>query len=233
MTRWLALCFVVCVIATATRSSVAFGASGPSPVLGLAFDLFSPIMSKRKDALKALAKRGKRDAVAALILALRYQGLEQHEIHTTLKTITGAKTNGSWHAWMIWQEQNADVKAFDGFESLISAVLTRHDANFARFFYRGMPHEIRLGEIAWGGVVLDGIPSLDNPQLTAAKDATYLNDDDLVFGVAINGDVRAYPLRIMNWHEMFNDVIGGVPVALAYCTLCGSGILFETTVKDR
>ena len=57
--------------------------------------------------------------------------------------------------------------------------------------------------------------------------------DDLVFGVAINGDARAYPLRIMGWHEMFNEVIGGVPVALAYCTLCGSGILFETKVSGR
>ena len=64
-----------------------------------------------------------------------------------------------------------------------------------------------------------------------ARRAGYLREDDLVFGVSINGDIRAYPLRIMGWHEMFNEVIGGVPVALAYCTLCGSGILFETEVQ--
>jgi hypothetical protein len=51
--------------------------------------------------------------------------------------------------------------------------------------------------------------------------------------VEINGDARAYPLRIMGWHEMFNETIGGVPVALAYCTLCGAGILFETKVEGR
>ncbi len=84
-----------------------------------------------------------------------------------------------------------------------------------------------------GGVVKDGIPSLDNPVLVPAQSASYLEDDDLVFGVAINNDVRAYPLRILDWHEMFNDVIGGVPVSLAYCTLCGSGILFETRVEGR
>jgi hypothetical protein len=66
-----------------------------------------------------------------------------------------------------------------------------------------------------------------------AGEAHYLDADELVFGVAINGDVRAYPLRIMDWHEMFNDVIGGVPVALAYCTLCASGILYETSVLGR
>ena len=93
--------------------------------------------------------------------------------------------------------------------------------------------KIRLEEITWGGVQVDGIPSLDNPRLIKARAADYLLDDDLVFGVEINGDARAYPLRIMGWHEMFNDVIGGVPVALAYCTLCGAGILFETQVDGR
>jgi hypothetical protein len=54
-----------------------------------------------------------------------------------------------------------------------------------------------------------------------------------VFGVVINGDARAYPQRIMDWHEMANDVVGGVPVALAYCTLCGAAILFETLPPGR
>ncbi len=93
--------------------------------------------------------------------------------------------------------------------------------------------KIRLEEITWGGVAVDGIPSLDHPKLIAAAAADYLRGDDLVFGVEIDGDARAYPLRIMGWHEMFNEVIGGVPVALAYCTLCGSGILFETRVEGR
>ncbi len=93
--------------------------------------------------------------------------------------------------------------------------------------------KIRFEEITWGGVRKDGIPSLDNPTLLSPEEADYLVGSDFVFGVAINGDVRAYPLRIMGWHEMFNDVIGGVPLALAYCTLCGSGILFETQVEGR
>jgi hypothetical protein len=70
-------------------------------------------------------------------------------------------------------------------------------------------HEIRLEEITWGGVIKDGIPALTNPRLISASAASYLRADDLVFGIAINGDVRAYPLRIMDWHEMFNEVIGG------------------------
>jgi hypothetical protein len=75
--------------------------------------------------------------------------------------------------------------------------------------------------------------SAPHPPLIPATATDNMRGDDLVFGVAINGDARAYPLRIMSWHEMFNETIGGVPLALAYCTLCGSGILFETKVAGR
>jgi hypothetical protein len=57
--------------------------------------------------------------------------------------------------------------------------------------------------------------------------------DDPVIGVAINGDVRAYPRRIIDWHEMVNDVVGGVPVSLAYCTLCGSAVLYDGRLEGR
>ena len=107
------------------------------------------------------------------------------------------------------------------------------DPNFRLFLQPGVAHEIRLEEITWGGVVKDGIPALINPTHITPAEATYITDDELVFGVAINGDVRAYPLRVMDWHEMFNDVVGGVPLALAYCTLCASGILFETQLEGR
>jgi len=116
-------------------------------------------------------------------------------------------------------------------------ILQRIDPNFIRFLKAARTKQshmkIRLEEITWGGVIVDGIPSLDNPKMIAANNADYIKDSDLVFGIEINGDARAYPLRIMGWHEMFNDTIGGVSVALAYCTLCGSGILYETQVEGR
>jgi hypothetical protein len=66
-----------------------------------------------------------------------------------------------------------------------------------------------------------------------AEEADYLDARDLVFGVALNGEARAYPLRLLDWHEMVNDVVGGQPVSLAYCTLCRSGILFDTRAGER
>jgi hypothetical protein len=70
-----------------------------------------------------------------------------------------------------------------------------------------VPHEIRPEEIVWGGVAVDGIPALDNPTMSAVTEASYLNPDDRVFGVEIGSDARAYPLRIVNWREMVNDVV--------------------------
>ena len=75
---------------------------------------------------------------------------------------------------------------------------------------------IDVTELLWGGVRPDGIPDLQNAPTVAAGEADYLDADERVFGVSINGEHRAYPLRIMNPHEMANDTLGGEPIALAY-----------------
>ena len=72
-----------------------------------------------------------------------------------------------------------------------------------------------MEEAVWGGVPKDGIPDLVNPPSISGQDAGYLNPTDRVFGVSINGEHRAYPLRILNPHEMANDTLGGVPIVLA------------------
>ena len=82
---------------------------------------------------------------------------------------------------------------------------------------RVMPEPtIKLEEVVWGGVGKDGIPDLTNAPVLPATEAGYLAPDDRVFGVSLNSEHRAYPLRILNPHEMANDVLGGVHFALAY-----------------
>ena len=182
------------------------------------------------EALQALVDRGDPDVAAAMIMALRYSPLPGAEISAALREITGEEERDGWFDWMLWQQANPEIIPHPSYEQVKTDVLTRIDPGFRRFVLPGRDRGIRLEEIVWGGVRVDGIPALINPALIDPDEADYLEPDDLVFGVKINSDARAYPLRIMDWHEMFNDVIGGVPVALAYCTLCGSGILFETTV---
>jgi hypothetical protein len=192
--------------------------------------------TSRLDALGRLAARGEPDVAATLILAMRYRRDVTLETPFAFQAVTGSDA-GTWFDAVLWQQAHPEIAPHPSHRPLKLKLLERLDPNFLRFLGgdRGRPEnlDIRLEEIVWGGVRVDGIPSLDNPKMIPAAEADWLRDDDLVFGVAIAGDVRAYPLRIMGWHEMLNDVVGGVPVALAYCTLCGAGILFETRVEGH
>ena len=168
-------------------------------------------------------------AVAPLIQLLFWTD-EPAPIVAALEALTGAKNGEKFFDWMVWQQDHPEIRPYAGYSALIIELLAGLDINFNRFLRPEVPSEIRIEEIVWGGVKVNGIPPLDNPRMIAAEEAGYLNPDDRVFGVELNGDARAYPLRIMNWHEMANDVVGGVPVSLAYCTLCGAGVLFDGRV---
>lgn len=188
-------------------------------------------------AVQMLLDRGKADIVSSLIFAMRYRR-DNQVIPDAIFKLTGARVTG-WQTAMLWQEAHPDYKSHPTYRELKLDIFKRIDPEFMRFLGgdRSAPEnlKIRLEEIVWGGVKVEDLPPLDNPKMVSAETAArdYLLPGDLVFGVSINGDSRAYPLRIMGWHEMFNETIGGVPVALAYCTLCGAGILFETKVEGR
>ena len=187
----------------------------------------------RRIAIHWLADKGGSKAVPALIRALRFETAEAPEIVAALEKVTGAKPGDDWKSWMLWLQQHPEITPHKDYDRFLSAFFAALDPKFVSLIYPSVPHTIRLEEIVWGGVKKDAIPPLDDPALIPASDADYLTPEELVFGIEINGDARAYPLRIMDWHEMLNDVVGGVSVSLAYCTLCGSGILFETALDGR
>ena len=86
-------------------------------------------------------------------------------------------------------------------------------------------------EVLDGGPGKDGIPSVDNPVFDIATDITYLNDNDLVVGVVYNGVAKAYPHRILDWHEIVNDDLSGFNYALTYCPLTGTGIAWNRDIN--
>ena len=131
----------------------------------------------------------------------------------------------NWFKWL-WSKPATYGPEYFEFKALLHEFI---DPRFGAYFsQRQKRSTIRLDEVIWGGVIQDGIPPLRSPKMTDAIEATYLRDSDVVFGIEINGDVRAYPKRILAWHEMFTDTVGGMPVAGVYCTLCGTVILYET-----
>lgn len=231
LSRTLVLLFLMTGLAAETKAATL----SDEAVSAYSRQVFFGFPDLRLEALEKLEARGLPDIAATLILAMRFLNSDV-KISETFQSVTGSNAT-NWYNAMLWQEAHPEITPHPSYITIKTEVLKRIDPQFLRFISEehSAPEnmKIRLEEITWGGVGVDGIPSLDNPSLIVAEQADYLLDDDLVFGVSINGDNRAYPLRIMGWHEMFNDIIGGVPVALAYCTLCGSGILFETKVTGQ
>lgn len=85
-------------------------------------------------------------------------------------------------------------------------------------------------EILWGGVPRDGIPAIHNPTFVEAAEADFLSDNDRVLGLTRNGITKAYPIRIMDRHEIVNDQFGHEPIAVTYCPLCFSGMAFKSMI---
>lgn len=94
--------------------------------------------------------------------------------------------------------------------------------------------DIPIDQVLDGGPGKDGIPSVDQPVFVSAKAMEYLlEEDDLVIGVEINGEVRAYPHKILDHHEVVNDVIQGVPISVNYCPLTGTGMAWGREFQDE
>ena len=145
-----------------------------------------------------------------------------------LKESTGQDFGTDINEWYRWLWNEPEIKV-DGYADLKAKLYEKIDPKFGRYFKdRQSTARIRLDEIRWGGVRQDGIPPLRLPKMISAKKASYLEDDNIVFGIEVNGDARAYPKRILAWHEMFVDEVGGINLAGVYCTLCGTVIPYET-----
>ena len=167
-------------------------------------------------------------AVMALeILYFSRQPAVRKFLVATLEEKTGQRFGQDtqrWYEW-IWSQPAQDHPHYAEFKSRLYRFI---DPKFGGYFADDRTSNIRLDEVRWGGVRQDGIPPLRSPKMISAADADYLGDKNIIFGLEVNGDVRAYPKRILAWHEMFTDTVGGVPVAGVYCTLCGTVILYET-----
>ena len=142
-------------------------------------------------------------------------GQHRARIMELLEAQTGQRLgydSDKWFQWL-WKQE---YKSHPRYNSFKSALYRLRDPRFTEYFVDTKNATIRLDEIRWGGVVRDGIPPLKNPIMLASNNAPYLADTDVVFGIELNGDARAYPKRILAWHEMFKDTIGGESVCGVY-----------------
>jgi hypothetical protein len=92
---------------------------------------------------------------------------------------------------------------------------------------------VPVDAIERGGPPRDGIPSIDEPRFISADAASFLAPGDRVLGVHRNGVAKAYPVAILNWHEIVNDRFAGEPITVTYCPLCGTGMAYEARVGEQ
>jgi hypothetical protein len=134
-----------------------------------------------------------------------------------------------WQQW-IWQQPYDPHPEYGQFKGLWYGQI---DPRFSEFFPPGVTSLIRLDEVDWGGVPPNGIPPMEYPAHVPAAEAEYLDDDNIVFGIAVNGEARAYPKRILAWHEMAFDKVGDLEITIVYCTLCGTVIPYESVADGQ
>ncbi len=149
-----------------------------------------------------------------------------------LERQTGQNHGDDLDAWRQWMwAQPYDTHAQIG---MFKANLYGSVDQAFRSFFQGTA-AVRLDEIDWGGVRVGaaGIPALDQPPTIAAAEASYLADDNIVFGLVVGGAARAYPKRILAWHELARDTLGDLDITLVYCTLCGVVIPYKSEVGGR
>ena len=226
------------VLALAAPAAAQPAVQDTHPDIQLFLDAGVPGGPRSREAFEQLGARW-RDAYAGIVwdLAWLVRPPGQGFVHFFtligfLQEQTGQRFGGDLARWQQWiwsqpYDPHPDHAFFKG------QWYSRIDPRFAEFFPRGATSLIRLDEIEWGGVAVNGIPPLEYPARLDADDAAYLADGHIVFGIALNGEARAYPKRILAWHEMALDRIGGVELTIVYCTLCGTVIPFESVADGR
>jgi hypothetical protein len=216
------------------RSDVA-AASPPASDQGyLPLTLFYDLVADEPVARAALDRISAdwEDAYATMLLDLIYFSTSpamDAAMTRVLEEKSGIRFRGDYdpfYRW-IWTSNPGEHPRYAEF---MATLYSEIDPEFRDYFDDQPRTLIRLDEVLWGGVNQDGIPPLVQPKMLAAPNATYLDNDNIVFGVYLDGEARAYPKRILAWHEMVKDRIGDRELTGVYCTLCGAMILYDSRV---
>lgn len=202
-----------------------------APDVNVFLELLTSDVADAARALETIEEQWHPGNRVMLVEALRLSRspIVARRIRTALARRAGGSSESELGDWFraIWKE---DYRPHPDYADFKAALYSRVDPRFREYFANERASSIRLDEIRWGGVVRDGIPPLKDPKMIPAADATYLEDSNIVFAVEVNGDARAYPKRILAWHEMVKDTVGGESIAGVYCTLCGSMIVYRTEI---
>jgi hypothetical protein len=191
-------------------------------------------------ALNTVAESG--DPRLAWIISDLMRFANESELHSLLANtaagLLGLELEKQNHWGVVTNHLIAwDIPAPPDYLRAKRAIFTNIVPGWEKVFVKG---NIDWRHVSWGGVLIDNrafdttdelcncIPAADNPPVSKAAEATWLKDEDIVFGIEVNGEYRAYPRRIMEVREMVNDTLGGRDLGIPYCTLCGAAQAYFT-----
>jgi hypothetical protein len=228
------------VVAAMTGSTIV--AQRPAPPIARFFEATDPDDRKAARALEDIAG-GWKDGYAAIIVDLLRLIAPSPDPAGTgsrvrkrlvqfLEERTRQRLGDDLNAWRRWTWR-LPYDPHPHYATAKAEIAAHVDPRMREFFPDDVRSLVRLDEIDWGGVRVNGIPPLDRPRVVPAGRATYLSDTNVVFGVVVNGEARAYPKRILAWHELVRDAVGGTPITVVYCTLCGTVIPYESVIGGK
>ena len=216
-----------------TPSDPALDSSGAkSPVYERLRRLMSDKPKARRRAANALAKADPGTIVPLVDAYFFLPNEARADARQLLETLSGERLGGRYRDWFLYVGGRDDLEAPAGYVAWKGETFSRIDPVYERILAPGTAIRLRLREVQWGGVPLDGIPTIDDPETVPADTARFMREGDTVFGVRVAGEHRAYPVKVLSWHELLNDTVGGQPVTLSFCTLCGSGILYSAVDEE-
>ncbi|MEM9999682.1 MAG: DUF3179 domain-containing (seleno)protein [Pseudomonadota bacterium] len=196
--------------------------------------------TRQDEALTTIAGSG--DPRLGWLIADLMRFIWQPDISEKLADAAGELLGKNWGAGDPWNQIIDHLIAWEmpappDYLARKKTIYTTLLHGWERLFIEG---DIDWRHVTWGGVPIDArafgqtdipcpcIPAADNPPVTSADEATWLEDDAIVFGIVINGEARAYPRQIMEVREMVNDTLGGRDLGIPYCTLCGAAQAYFT-----
>lgn len=196
-------------------------------------DLLADQRRLRREAAARLIARGDRGLLFGVVDALFFIARPfRGEAFEVLEALSGEKPGRSYWDWVALAGRLETVPPAPGYAHWKASLFAHLDPAYRQMLDPAAPRLLRLEEVVSGGVKPDGIPALDDPAMAAAAEAGYLDPDEEIFGLYRGGEARAYPRRFLDWHELLNDQIGGEPVTLSYCTLCGAAVAYLAAGPD-
>ena len=189
-----------------------------------------PVGAEEAELLAGIAEAGDRRFIAPLVDMLWLELGWERWVEEALTAITGLEFAGGygWSAWIAGERPPLP----DGYVEWKGRLLSLVDARYPDLLNDDLLLAVRPDEFVWSRVAIDEQPPLVDPDTVHRLEERYLAPGDVVFGVFLNGEARAYPQRILAWHELVADEVGGRPIIVTNCVPCGGTVVYQATASD-